>query len=144
MRVRVVTLSETASLLVAPDQQSGRALAERRVQPLLRGYDDMRKLTNFPRKLVLEYWDCGQGHLHPTAEQAVACMPIHDPVLDWPVSDLCVTRRSTNALIAANIKTIGDLLNLTYAEFSRLKLGVKSREEIMDVVYERGLRFRET
>ncbi len=58
-------------------------------------------------------------------------------LLGLPVEELNLSARTTNALIGANIKTVGELVSLSDEELNDLKgFGAKAREEVKDKVAE--------
>jgi DNA-directed RNA polymerase subunit alpha len=58
-------------------------------------------------------------------------------LLGLPVDELALSARTTNALISAGIKTVGDLVSLSDDELNDLKgFGAKAREEVKDKVAE--------
>ena len=58
-------------------------------------------------------------------------------LLGLPVEELGLSARTTNALIGANIKTVGELVSLSDEELNDLKgFGAKAREEVKDKVAE--------
>ncbi len=58
-------------------------------------------------------------------------------LLSLPVEELNLSARTTNALIGANIKTVGELVSLSDEELNDLKgFGAKAREEVKDKVAE--------
>lgn len=58
-------------------------------------------------------------------------------LLSLPVEELSLSARTTNALIGANIKTVGELVSLSDEELNDLKgFGAKAREEVKDKVAE--------
>lgn len=58
-------------------------------------------------------------------------------LLGLPVEELSLSARTTNALIGANIKTVGELVSLSDEELNDLKgFGAKAREEVKDKVAE--------
>jgi DNA-directed RNA polymerase subunit alpha len=58
-------------------------------------------------------------------------------LLGLPVDELSLSARTTNALIGAGIKTVGDLVSLSDDELNDLKgFGAKAREEVKDKVAE--------
>ena len=58
-------------------------------------------------------------------------------LLGLPVDELNLSARTTNALISADIKTVGDLVSLSDDELNDLKgFGAKAREEVKDKVAE--------
>jgi DNA-directed RNA polymerase subunit alpha len=58
-------------------------------------------------------------------------------LLGLPVDELNLSARTTNALISAGIKTVGDLVSLSDDELNDLKgFGAKAREEVKDKVAE--------
>ena len=58
-------------------------------------------------------------------------------LLVLPVEELNLSARTTNALIGANIKTVGELVSLSDEELNDLKgFGAKAREEVKDKVAE--------
>ncbi len=74
------------------------------------------------------------------SEVAVAGTGPDDKAVDLlglPVDELNLSARTTNALISAGIKTVGDLVSLTDDELNDLKgFGAKAREEVKDKVAE--------
>ena len=100
----------------------------------------MKRLTEFPRKLVVEYWDCGSGHLHRTEAEAVECVSHYDPKLDTPIEDLELTVRALNGLKAENICTVEALLDyLTKNRLSRLpNVGRTTEQDILSALASRG------
>ena len=58
-------------------------------------------------------------------------------LLGLPVDELALSARTTNALVSAGIKTVGDLVSLSDDELNDLKgFGAKAREEVKDKVAE--------
>jgi DNA-directed RNA polymerase subunit alpha len=58
-------------------------------------------------------------------------------LLGLPVDELSLSARTTNALVSAGIKTVGDLVSLSDDELNDLKgFGAKAREEVKDKVAE--------
>jgi len=58
-------------------------------------------------------------------------------LLSLPVDELNLSARTTNALIGAGIKTVGELVSLSDEELNDLKgFGAKAREEVKDKVAE--------
>ena len=58
-------------------------------------------------------------------------------LLGLPVDELNLSARTTNALISAGIKTVGELVSLSDEELNDLKgFGAKAREEVKDKVAE--------
>jgi DNA-directed RNA polymerase alpha subunit len=101
----------------------------------------VKRLTEYPRKLVVEYWDCGSGHLHRTEAEARGCTDQPDPRLDLPIDDLELTVRAANGLKAENICTVSDLL--VYLRKYQLRhiphIGRGTEKQILSVLESRGL-----
>ncbi|MDR1970118.1 MAG: DNA-directed RNA polymerase subunit alpha, partial [Candidatus Nomurabacteria bacterium] len=58
-------------------------------------------------------------------------------LLGLPVDELNLSARTTNALISAGVKTVGELVSLSDEELNDLKgFGAKAREEVKDKVAE--------
>jgi DNA-directed RNA polymerase subunit alpha len=58
-------------------------------------------------------------------------------LLGLPVDELNLSARTTNALIGAGVRTVGELVSLTDEELNDLKgFGAKAREEVKDKVAE--------
>lgn len=65
----------------------------------------------------------------------------HSALLDTPVTDFELSVRTRNALRKMNIRTLGDLLNVSEAELRSFKnFGDASLEEIKTMLAQRGLR----
>jgi DNA-directed RNA polymerase subunit alpha len=81
----------------------------------------------------------------PEEERAVEVdeetLRIHE-LLKMPVDELELSVRSANCLRAANIKSIGDLVQKTESEMLKYRnFGRKSLSELADILHEMGLHF---
>lgn len=65
------------------------------------------------------------------------------PIREQKIENLDLSMRSYNCLKRAGIRTIGDLLNLTYNDLFKIRnLGRKSMKEVLDKIHDLGLKFR--
>ncbi|HOJ40435.1 MAG TPA: DNA-directed RNA polymerase subunit alpha, partial [bacterium] len=94
------------------------------------------RLINQHFTLINEHQTVGEKKQEKDEEQKRA--PVADP-LETPVTELKLSTRIENALLARNIKTLGDLIKTPRKEFQEIRnLGKKSLEEIEAAVSARG------